>query len=332
MGISSQFDSKVNITEGNNFRAKNLSLQTKKNKEQFKKKGNNVKKNGDCFVCGKPGHFARFCRFRKTIKKATANIVEEENLVAMISEVNLTSTNPGWWLDSGATVHVCKDRSLFKTFDANSFVKEVQMGNTACINVAGQGSVELDFTSCKKLTLLNILYVPDMRKNLVSVDLLCKKGFRVVFESDKVILSKAGMFVGKGYGSTGMFKFSLNNENASSVYMVESSYLWHDRLAHINFNSLKLMKKLGLINFSDALDKCETCVESKMVKKPFPSVKRDSKILELIHSDICEFNGMLTRGGKRYFITFIDDCSRYLHVYLLRTKNEAFEMFKIYKA
>ena len=140
------------------------------------------------------------------------------------------------------------------------------------------------------------------------------------------------MFVGKGYGSTGMFKFSLNNENVSSVYMVESSYLWHDRLAHINFNSLKLMKKLGLINFSDALDKCETCVESKMVKKPFPSVKRDSKILELIHSDICEFNGMLTRGGKRYFITFIDDCSRYLHVYLLRTKNEAFEMFKIYKA
>lgn len=79
-------------------------------------------------------------------------------------------------------------------------------------------------------------------------------------------------------------------------------------------------------------EKCETCVKSKLTKKPFPSVKRDTSLLELIHSDICELNGILTRGGKRYFITFCDDSSRYLHVYLLRTKDEAFDAFKLYKA
>lgn len=69
-----------------------------------------------------------------------------------------------------------------------------------------------------------------------------------------------------------------------------------------------------------------------MVKKPFHSVKRTSQLLDLIHTDICEMNGMLTRGGNRYFITFIDDCSRFTYVYLLKTKDEAFNVFKAYKA
>ena len=54
--------------------------------------------------------------------------------------------------------------------------------------------------------------------------------------------------------------------------------------------------------------------------------------LELIHSDICEMNGVLTKGGKRYFMTLIDDSTRYCYEYLLNTKYEALHYFKIYKA
>ena len=68
-----------------------------------------------------------------------------------------------------------------------------------------------------------------------------------------------------------------------------------------------------------------------MCKKPFPKSERNTQLLELIHSDICELNGVLTRGGNRYFITFIDDYSRYTHVYLMRSKDQAFEMFKRFK-
>lgn len=69
-----------------------------------------------------------------------------------------------------------------------------------------------------------------------------------------------------------------------------------------------------------------------MTKVPFPPCERNTNILELVHSDICEFNGELTRGGSRYFITFIDDCTRYTHVYLMKTKDGAFDKFQIYKA
>ena len=54
--------------------------------------------------------------------------------------------------------------------------------------------------------------------------------------------------------------------------------------------------------------------------------------LELVHSDLCEMNGILTKGGKRYFITFIDDSTRFCYVYLLKTKDEALHYFKTYKA
>ena len=54
--------------------------------------------------------------------------------------------------------------------------------------------------------------------------------------------------------------------------------------------------------------------------------------LELVHSDLSEMNGVLTKGGKRYFMTLIDDCTRFCYIYLLKSKDEALHYFKIYKA
>ncbi len=59
---------------------------------------------------------------------------------------------------------------------------------------------------------------------------------------------------------------------------------------------------------------------------------RASKLLELVHSDVCGLMKATSRGGARYFITFIDDFSKKTHVYLLKTKGEVFDKFKEYKA
>ena len=59
---------------------------------------------------------------------------------------------------------------------------------------------------------------------------------------------------------------------------------------------------------------------------------RDLAPLELIHSDLCEMNGLLTKGGNKYFMTLIDASTRYCYVYLLKSKDEALHFFKIYKA
>lgn len=73
--------------------------------------------------------------------------------------------------------------------------------------------------------------------------------------------------------------------------------------------------------------KCKTCVETKIVKKPYQSVNKTSQILRLIYSDICELNYMLTRGENRYYITFIDNHSRYTYDFLIKHKHETFDIY-----
>ena len=120
--------------------------------------------------------------------------------IGMITELHMVAVtkSDNWWYDSGATIHVCNNKSHIKDYKIVDNGDEVLMGNHNSAKVVCKGSVELQFTSSKKIMLFNVLHVPDIRKNLMSANLLNKKGFKVVLEPDKLILSKNGMFVGKG--------------------------------------------------------------------------------------------------------------------------------------
>lgn len=75
------------------------------------------------------------------------------------------------------------------------------MGNFSTSKVVGKGTVKLKFTSGKVITLKNVLHMPYIHKNLVSRSLLSKHGFKMVFESEKLILTS--VFVEKGYSGSG---------------------------------------------------------------------------------------------------------------------------------
>jgi len=76
-----------------------------------------------------------------------------------------------------------------------------------------------------------------------------KNGFKTVPESDHVVLSKNWVFVGKDYTNDGMFKLNLeiNEINDVSVYFVDSSTLWHARLAHLDFSSFQYAQAWVLV-------------------------------------------------------------------------------------
>ncbi|GJW88851.1 hypothetical protein Tco_0164191 [Tanacetum coccineum] len=73
-----------------------------------------------------------------------------------------------WWVDSGATVHVYKDRCWFKTYESLNDGSILHMGNVSTALVHGRGCVDLRFSSGKIVSLFNVLHVPNIRKNLVS--------------------------------------------------------------------------------------------------------------------------------------------------------------------
>ena len=147
------------------------------------------KRTGACHFCNKKGHYIRECRLKKKQDQSNQTNAVEENLVALITEVNLVSYDAGWWVDTGATRHICGDKNMFKKYEIVGDSIDLYMGNSSTLKVAGKGTVELNFTSGKTVTLLDVFHVPEIRKNLVSSGLLSKHGYKLVFESDKFIVS-----------------------------------------------------------------------------------------------------------------------------------------------
>ena len=75
---------------------------------------------------------------------------------------------------------------------------------------------------------------------------------------------------------------------------------------------------------------CEPCVEVKAHQQPYPKLSdiRSANILELTHSDVCDPLKPQSLGGMGYFVTFTDDCSRFVWVRFIRDKSEVFRKFR----
>jgi hypothetical protein len=171
------------------------------------------------------------------------------------------------------------------------------MGNGAHTRVFGAGTVTLKFTSGKIIQLKNVQHVPTIKKNLVNGSLLCSYGFKLVFESNKYIIFKFGTFVGKGYDSGGLFRFSLLfDDNVVNHVVNDETNVWHSRLCHVNFGCMMRLASLSLIPKFTSIknSKCHLCVESKQTRNPHKTIEaRNLAPLESVHSDLSEMNGVL---------------------------------------
>lgn len=99
-------------------------------------------------------------------------------------------------VDTGATNHICTNRKVFTLGDEE---EQVYLDDSNTTTVLRKGKVLLKLTFGKTLALSDVLHVPSIRVNLISVTLLGKVGVKVSFEYDKTVMIKNNVFVEKGY-------------------------------------------------------------------------------------------------------------------------------------
>ena len=300
---------------------------------RHKNGGDSSKAQGEpllCFHCGKPGHYARNCYKRKAEKgeKAHKAKVEEagEDYAFMASHDGPMSVKGDWIMDSGATTHMSPHRAHFDTFEAIA-ARKVFMGDDSVLQALGRGSILVDTLvegGTKRIRFKDVLYVPKLGSNLLSVSKIVEGGLQVQFGGLGCLVKALNGDIQAIASREGNLyrlqcKTVLGGESAQvATSSKEGLILWHRRMGHLNVQSLRalpgLVSGLDLPNLhgDNLLKACEGCIEGKQQRHSFPKegATRATKVLGLVHSDVCGPMKTLSLGGARYFLTFIDDFSR----------------------
>ena len=321
-----------------------------------------------CHYCGKPGHIKCNCRIlaadeRKanfdskhkcdTMRKAQANKAiaqkpEDDSSSSsdcnalIVSHALSVSATSNWIVDSGATCHMSNDKKLFINLQGLDKPQEVSLGDGHVSKATAQGVVLLEMKlpsdKTRKCKLVDVLYVPKLSYSLLSVSKATESGKTTKFDetgcqilgkNDRVIA--AATRVGSLYYLDCQAKQQVNAAQCKEV-------LWHRRYGHLGTQSLQKLARDKLVDnfdfdFLKEVDFCETCVKGKHHRSQFKSneATRAKEPLSLVHSDVCGKIGTKSLGGANYFLTFIDDKTHYVWVYVLKTKDEVFKYFLEWK-
>lgn len=295
---------------------------------------NKKKTSFKCFSCNKMGHFASQCKNKGNFHNSKKNKLckNVKNRAFLITSRNI---NKGWYLDSGASTHITNDQNLIKNpVDSDT---TIIAANKEDFKAKLSGTVELQISG-EETSTINVqetLYVPDAAANLLSVSKIVKNGHSIHFDSGGAkILDDEETLIATASEVNGIYKLDQPSAQAYLSKEKLNAEIWHRRLGHLNRKSMSLLKKMstGIDDNLDMRETCEDCVYGKQERTPFKvSKKQSSDILELIHTDLCGPMEKESLGGAKYFMTFIDDFSRYLFIYILHNKSQALDTFKDFK-
>ena len=313
------------------------------------------KRKGKCHNCGIQGHWARECRKPKKEKSQEGKEKQEGKSFSAFTEhtsfwssKRVNQKDLTWYIDSGASQHMSYDKEMMEDYVHFANPQKVRLGDNREVQALGKGNIWLNIKAgdkYKPVRLVDVLHVPDLAKNLFSVSVVAKRGYSIELQqSGCVILDKCGTVLGSGMIQDNLYALDVSETNMEfhDVNVSTNEHLedlWHQRYGHLSTNNLRLLRDQKLVSgmdFQSAKESefCEGCAHGKQKRASFPKghATRASEILEIVHSDVCGPMQTDSLGGNRYFVTFIDDKSRFTAVYFMKTKDQVLEKFKEYEA
>ena len=235
-----------------------------------------------------------------------------------------------WILDTGATDHMICNPILFESIILPTKQKQVHLPNGHKVPIAFTGMVKFSST----ITLNNALYVPSFNINLIFVSrLTADNKIGLFFLHTKCYLQDLNTWrtIGHAEAESGLYHIHRTS-NQSPAYSSPTSFItscnvttnfWHSRLGHIPISKLNLLNKIDPL--VTAIDKsiCDICPLAKQKRLPFPlSMHTSTQVFQLIHIDIWGPFSVTSYSGHRFFLTIVDDYSRFSWLFLMKSKSE----------
>ncbi|KAI5349042.1 hypothetical protein L3X38_001929 [Prunus dulcis] len=282
------------------------------------------------------------CKGKPEAANYASHKEEEGNMFYACHAAEIVKNNGVWYVDSACSNHMTSQASLLVNIDTKVTAK-VKMGTGDLVDATGKGTLVID-TKAGPRHIKEVMLVPGLDENLLSVGQMVEHGYYLVFGDSMVEIfddrSMENLLAKVSMTRNRCFPLSLKYANsvAMKATIEESTWYWHRRFGHLNMQSLKLLQQqelvYGLPEIGNANRICQVCAIGKSHREAFGKEKiwRASLPLELVHSDVCGPMQTPSIGGNKYFLTFIDDCTRMCWVYFMQFKSEVFNIFKKFKA
>jgi hypothetical protein len=244
---------------------------------------------------------------------------------------------------------MCHDKSLMHNFKSIPELSwEINVIGGVTIYALGQGDIHVVTTvdgATQARVLNNVLYVPDLGTNLLSIASATDRGLNVEFLKQTVLFKSNGTTILSGHRrGKALYKFNISATAISSLETQSTALqafvkkvplsTWHQRLSHRSYSTVIRMMKAGIVNGMDFEDSqppttlCPGCSLGKAHRLPFTSVR--TKATELGELIVCGPMQVESPLGSKYYVTFKDDYSGYREIYILKKKSEVFEKFKLF--
>ncbi|KAL7641208.1 UNVERIFIED_CONTAM: hypothetical protein RMT77_008346 [Armadillidium vulgare] len=284
-----------------------------------------------CVNCNLQTHDTELCRKNNSAKiaKDESQSDESHSYAFIINEMsNVGHTPSNLLVDSGATSHILCDKSKFisfeENFDPSNHFIELADGSRMNNAAIGRGHAKVSICDingkCHNILLKNALCVPSYRQDIFSVQAAAKNGVSINFTPKfaELVTPDGTVFNIKKTGGL----YFLNNIGIKNMgsYSLQD---WHKIMGHCNIQDV--LKLENIVNGMNITSKenfdCSTCALGKMTQiRNREAEKYTTGILELVYCDLAGPIDPVARDGFKYVISFVDDYSGAIFVYLLKSK------------
>ncbi|GAU47720.1 hypothetical protein TSUD_285070 [Trifolium subterraneum] len=303
------------------------------------------KSNIQCYNCQKFGHFADECRGKNEAQDAEARVAKQDEgdkfEMLMVTIKDDSDYSDKWYLDSGCSTHMSGRKEWFTSLRSTQN-SQVRFANNSTMAAKGMSDVSIKRKDGKYSMISNVLYIPGIKCNFLSIGQLLEKDYKIVMEHKllNVFDTNGNLLLKAPMSKNRTFQIELNVMDHKCLMTAYSrdEWLWHYRMGHLNFKDLTLMQMKNYVTGLPAMNApdeiFEECVHSKQPRGSFRKyvMSKTKSTLEIVYSDVCGPMQVDSIGGNKYFVSFVDDFSRKIWTYLINKKSDVLSVFKKFKS